>query len=163
MYTHYWTPNKVTNAEWKPFLAEVKQLVKALPAHSLSAGEYYKDEPLKICGWNGKGLPTFNNKKISFNGDASNDLDHETFSIEPEKNDWNFCKTARKPYDLLVCAVLLSAHNHLNYEVSSDGDLEDWQTAIDFYGSVIYDDWSTISYIDIVPDFLRKQLEQKSI
>ena len=50
--------------------------------------------------------------------------------------DFNFCKTARKPYDLLVCACLIAAKKELNYEVHSDGKKEDWQPAIDFYNKV---------------------------
>jgi hypothetical protein len=51
-------------------------------------------------------------------------------------NNWNFCKTARKPYDLLVCCALISLANNYPEKVfsfSSDGHFQDWQPAIDFY------------------------------
>ena len=46
--------------------------------------------------------------EIIFNGNSIGDLDHETFYIN-KKNDqesFNFCKTARKPYDLAVWHLL---------------------------------------------------------
>lgn len=65
---------------------------------------------------------------IIINGDSSKDHDHETLLVpttKMEKN-WDFCKTARKPYDLYVCAVLiyLAKKNRLTF--SSDGDRNDW-------------------------------------
>jgi len=151
MYTHYWTPNLVTEKEWEPFLEAVNQLVKALPSR------------IKICGGDGTGKPTFNKEMIYFNGDATHDLDHETFLIEPKKKEWDFCKTAHKPYDLLVCAVLIAAHEHLGYEVSSDGDLDEWYEAIDFYFTTIFGrsyNANEIVKTGILPDFLNEQLEE---
>ena len=47
---------------------------------------------------------------------------------------FDFCKTARKPYDFVVCTMLLSLANHLeNFEFSSDGDKDDWKPVVDFY------------------------------
>ena len=91
-------------------------------------------------------------------------LDHESFFLTPETTNWNFCKTARKPYDLLVCAVLLSAYNILGYELSSDGGFEDWQPAIDFYLDTVYD-VQTLSQeekdelvAEVLPSFLLEDL-----
>jgi hypothetical protein len=52
---------------------------------------------------------------------------------------FEFCKTARKPYDIMVCCVLLAAKHHLKarVSVSSDGDLDEWQPAIDLYEKVL--------------------------
>jgi len=76
---------------------------------------------------------------LKFNGIG--ELGHETFYFEREpdlsytKEDsevFNFCKTARKPYDLAVCCSLIIAKQHFpELKVSSDGDLNDeWQEAI---------------------------------
>jgi hypothetical protein len=49
----------------------------------------------------------------------------------------DFCKTSRKPYDLLVCFALLTFAEILPeaFEFSSDGDMEDaeWQQGVEYY------------------------------
>ena len=162
-YTHYFTPKKVTQEKWNEFVEECNLLNKNLPTHSESAGGYFKDEKLIICGGNGADIPIFNKTEVWFNGDERNGLDHETFYITRNNDDWSFCKTARKPYDLLVCAVLIAAHNILGYEVTSDGDLEDWKEAIDLYSEVIYGE--PILEMDndliekILPEFIYKKIK----
>ena len=70
---------------------------------------------------------------------------HETFSLEQKMHpeSWqkpdeqgryfNFCKTAYKPYDLAVTVALVIAKHYLGdaIEVSSDGEMKDWQDAKD--------------------------------
>jgi hypothetical protein len=145
-YTHYWRRKVDLSLGWSSFLKDVIKVYKNLPLHTDSAGGYYKDSPLKIGNWDGKGKPAFNSKEIRFNG-AGKDLDHETFSFprirKKEKFDskpengmfFDFCKTAEKPYDLLVTACLLLAQKHFGNKiiVSSDGDMngQEWQPARD--------------------------------
>lgn len=45
---------------------------------------------------------------IRFNG--VEDDGHETFYLPKKKRSFNFCKTARKPYDIAVAMVLLACH-----------------------------------------------------
>lgn len=40
--------------------------------------------------------------------------------------DFGFCKTAYRPYDLTVTAVLIAAKHHFGCVVKSDGDQKDW-------------------------------------
>jgi hypothetical protein len=101
-----------------------------------------------IKGGMGEGEAEITPNRIWFNGDGSKDLDHETFVISlftmdtfqsfediSEKGTFGFCKTARKPYDLLVCVSLMAFKHHLgaDFKISSDGGLHEWQPAIDFY------------------------------
>ena len=133
-YTHYWRFHKdrMTTKElresFKLVSEEIKQLHEALP----------KD--IVIRGGMGEGEPIINESEIWFNGDEEKGEDHETFCIEWKgEGGFSFCKTARKPYDLLVCASLLSFHNHFSrdvFQLSSDGSGEDWQDAVDFYNEV---------------------------
>lgn len=163
-YTHYWTPTKATPEQWDTLLDEAKQLLEALPANTDTAGGYCSDDPLEIKGGLGTGKPKFTKKQIWFNGDEERGLDHETFLIKPNKNEWNFCKTARKPYDLLVCAILIATYNVLEYDVSSDGGLEDWKPAINFYLDTIYGfenlnhDEKNKLIKDVIPPFLLEEL-----
>ncbi len=110
--------------------------MKNLPKFSETAGSYYKDEPIVLCGGHGTGKPVINTKVIYFNGDESKDLDHETFyfPFTGEDFNFNFCKTARKPYDFMVCITLLSLKNNVTgFSFSSDGDKEDWEPAVKYY------------------------------
>lgn len=88
------------------------------------------------CGRDGT-QPLVNDQLVSLNGDPN----HETFYLErcmevaawmkdrpPEKQRFSFCKTARKPYDVVVTAILCLAE-HLTggvYSVSSDGTAAEW-------------------------------------
>lgn len=167
-YTHYWTPKPycVNESKWKDFIAEVKELKAALPKYSESAGGSYGEDAknwkrtLKIRGGSGSGKAIINQNEVCFNGDEKRNLNHETFYITPQPQDWNFCKTARKPYDLFVCVVLLAAHNHLDYEVRSDGNLDDWMPAIELYSEVVYGGKDTIMNFEddllnhVLPKFL---------
>ena len=56
-----------------------------------------------------------------FNGKGENS--HETFALSSFRGNFNFCKTARKPYDIAVCKVLLILKHYLGdgIDVRSDG------------------------------------------
>ena len=152
-FTHYYRFHKAkveteTRREiFSDIAEEIKLFYGSLPRHSTSGGDYYSDYPIVIRGGLGKGKPIINESQIWFNGDESKGMDHETFSIE-----WNidgnediddpfeFCKTARKPYDLLVCVSLISFTRHFNrnvFRASSDGKMEDWKHAIEFYNEIV--------------------------
>ena len=94
---------------------------------------------------------------VWFNGNADENLDHETLAIRKGDTKWSFCNTARKPYDLFVCAVLLAARDYLGFEVSSDGDLEDWMPAIKFYISTIYAE-PPVGIENIVPEGFMEEM-----
>ena len=116
-YTHNWTPKNVSNSKFGEFAEKCETLKDKLP------------DDIKIrCGM-GEREPVFNSNEVWFNGDGENDLAHETLLLEPQSTKWSFCKTARKPYDLLVCGCLLLAHFMLDYEIASDGDISDWYEA----------------------------------
>ena len=64
--------------------------------------------------------PVVSKKQIRFNGIGEDG--HETFMLSNSSFEFNFCKTARKPYDVVVCEVLLVLNAfcpHLS--ISSDG------------------------------------------
>jgi len=141
-YTHYFSQTrKVTDGEFKEFVNVCKKLYENLPERTDTAGGYYKDNMLVIGGLYGAGKPVFKSNIVSFNG-AGNVLSHESFVIEKNKDDgFNFCKTARKPYDLLVVACLIAAWQFIDYRFSSDGiynnQCKDLQPAIDYYNAVM--------------------------
>ncbi|KAI9707578.1 MAG: hypothetical protein M1836_000539 [Candelina mexicana] len=81
---------------------------------------------VEICGPRGQGPPIVNEETIQINGPEGRGS-HETFTLY----DWGgdkFCKTARKPYDVVVTAVLLRAHMLFGEgtDIRSDGNWDEW-------------------------------------
>ena len=114
-YTHYITfKNKVT----KNKLANASEDIK-------KAFELIKVECPNITIKNGVGEddPQINERVICFNGDASKYEDYETFSVRVGDEGFNFCKTARLPYDVYVCVACLILKEHFGDELrlTSDG------------------------------------------
>lgn len=129
-YTHYWYREK--EADRDAFKSWSEDVIRLADSGRLD---------FAVCGGDGTGLPEITEDVVCFNGDGANGLDHETFRIARVHEDpysfadedgllFDFCKTARKPYDLLVCAALIRAKVYFpRWRVSSDGDPEDWEDA----------------------------------
>lgn len=127
-YTHYWSYDEDLNRQnLSHALVDAAKVVRAV-----------QEQGIVLCGGLGEGEPEISEFGIMLNGDASQDLDHETFKfpMSPEYaagtkerlgSLWDFTKTARKPYDLAVCAILLVLKHHLGNQIriSSDGDREE--------------------------------------
>jgi hypothetical protein len=115
-YTHYWNLQPVGAEQrdaWRALVADARTILEAPGAPEAADVTLYPDDMIAF-----EGVPP-----------------HETFMLDilgtgREPGDW-FCKTARKPYDLLVTAVLLRAKHRLGDRVSlaSDGTYADWAPA----------------------------------
>jgi hypothetical protein len=119
-YTHYW--NFIEEPAREKFI-EFAEGVKQLVATAQEAGIEIADEE-------------YGDDKIVFNGVGANS--HETFFVSADGVDFNFCKTAQKPYDTAVTASLILAKKVFgdNIKVSSDGDWSDWESGQLLYESV---------------------------
>lgn len=110
-YTHYWSVKRTLNKkEWSKFTDAV---VRAIALSEV-----------KICNGVGEKNPLINEGFVCFNGCAAFGEDYETFRIDRVCNyEHDFCKTARQPYDKVVCAVLILAEKIFGdaISVSSDG------------------------------------------
>jgi len=117
-FTQYWECKRGLDTE--KFKAYVKDVKKVLEGVDIICHE--NDMP--------ETPPTIKDDLIRFNGKGEDG--HETFMITPEPSDFEFCKTARKPYDKYVVACLILAKFHFGdaIEISSDGDLEDWEDGL---------------------------------
>lgn len=164
-YTHYWDRPLAPHPQerWSIFIALCRKLYKNMPAHSRSSGACCEDEPLHLSGCYRYQRPQFTKTQVVFNGShippkdrvrgpegewECSPLDHETFYIgrvviqpdyrEGKPTHFSFCKTARKPYDLMVQACLI-CYKIVFPEVSicSDGDVDDWREAAVFVQSVL--------------------------
>lgn len=137
-YTHYWRRPKKNNGYGSAYMFGKL----ALDAKKIIA--LAELEGIRIRNGNGEGEPEFNEALFSINGDASHyvegrDLAHESFIWEgiPSIQEWrkdepttfDFCKTAHKPYDAVVTAILIQAKHIYGdcVSVSSDGDWHEWQ------------------------------------
>ncbi len=127
-YTHYWNQKRdVAENEWDCIKTGYHHMHALLPLS--------KQGPI-LRGWDGNGMPEVNDNIIAFNGDASVGHDHETFRITRlMEDDFTFCKTAIKPYDLAVMVMLLIVSECAPgaFDISSDGDMrgDDWKPARD--------------------------------
>ena len=110
-YTHYWRAGDggFNISEYKKALNEIRKIVKA--------------NSKILAGGDGEGLPEIS-KDIVFNGKGE-EGSSETFYLpaNPSKlGAFNFTKTARRPYDIVVTACLsVLKHFCPSIEVDSDG------------------------------------------
>ena len=125
-YTHYWyIADEIGQDSWDKFLVDFRTILPNF------------DETLDIQG----------DQKLQHDKDmiylnGIGELSHETFCLlritqltaRTQRDDdngliFNFCKTARKPYDIAVCSALIIAKKHFGESImiSSDGDNEEWQ------------------------------------
>jgi len=146
-YTHYFTRDKrnVGSALMFGRLAlDAKEIIKQA-----------KSEGIEICGADGFGSPEFREAYFAFNGTCVGHLDHESFwwqamPVQPdyqyeykkgtdrENEIFEFCKTAYKPYDAVVTAVLIRAKEIYGtvVEIYSDGNWDEWRAGRDLYERV---------------------------
>lgn len=118
-YTHYWTQTRdFTPEEMGDIAASVRRIIT--------------EAPCDIVGWDGEEdtPPDLTKERIAFNGRGENQ--HETFGFIAMRagDGWVCCKTARKPYDVVVTACLTLLQANYGFEVSSDGDVEDWEAGV---------------------------------
>ena len=126
-YTHYWTifQEEIPQDIWRSFASD---FIKILPQF-MDKLDHETDQKFDING-----------NHIIFNGIG--EQGHETFSMNiknpMEKSHtgrieyFDFCKTARKEYDIAVCCALIIAKKHFAdiISVASDGSEEDgWDKA----------------------------------
>lgn len=118
-YTHYFTNQKMQDEHlFKEFTANVQKLVDNSPC----ALRVEFNEPETV--------PYITDHAVKFNG--LGDEGHETFWYTRTDTDFQFCKTAYKPYDLIVVAVLALANYYFgdDIRISSDGGKGDWEAGI---------------------------------
>jgi hypothetical protein len=96
-YMHYWctTDFEVWQESWPQVVAHANFIVKEAGISVTQTGSDDTSPTLDV------------DEGIYLNGVTGND--YETLGIDVEGGDMSFCKTARRPYDLVVTAILLRA------------------------------------------------------
>ncbi len=134
-YTHYFKFKKApakkaaqVEALYKKTLTECQKIVLFYSKTNGGLSGYSAHSKLSAYGG------------LNFNGSGENG--HETFVLREhysENESFNFCKTAQKPYDVVVTACLIVLAHRLKglIEVSSDGRAEDFTAGLDLAKTVL--------------------------
>lgn len=157
-YTHYWTQKADIPADvW----AEIKDAAHRITLHASKSRITLVDG----MGDDPNTKPEITDELIAFNG--LGDDSHESFWVEAKQADnsawggeagWVFCKTAQKPYDIVVTALLCYLESvHPDYfVVTSDGDLSDWQPGLAFAVAALPEKANILN----VPQSVRDEYQQ---
>lgn len=134
-YTHYWyRVPELPEREWRSFLKDAIAILGRSGARLVKEynepGQPPMVTPDLICfnGVGEEGHETFYFPRIEDKREIVSDKKHKGFAFA-------FCKTAQKPYDAAVCAVLLAAKRAFGQmiTISSDGEWEEWEPGRKLY------------------------------
>ena len=117
-YTHYWSFGPfIDEKNYKAALADCRKIIR--------------NSPVPVASWNGEGKPILRN---GFNFNGAGDDSHENFTMgsipDRDPRSWPFCKTERKPYDVVVVACLCAIEDRIGqkaFNAESDGDPHEWE------------------------------------
>ena len=144
-YTHYWYLKPDGNeANYQKAKSQIARIVRSTK-HDVNLGDAFGN----------RGTKPVLDKDIRFNG--IEDESHETFCLSEylrdmanaQKNSFiqrddngfvfNFCKTARKPYDTIVTACLIVLKHYLGNDarISSDGMPDEWVPGLELAKSIL--------------------------
>lgn len=125
-YTHYWkAQDDVDDAAYTAALKDIAKIVKSKA--KILAGPFGE-----------KGTLPKTTGGIAFNG--IEDDSHETFDLPAsagQLEDFSFCKTARKPYDIVVVAALTRLAEVPGISISSDGNAAEWKNGVSLAEKVL--------------------------
>lgn len=131
-YTHHWKqPKDFTAKAWKEACEDIQAI--------LTNVEHVQGVPLSSANGEGLHRPEVTDTWIAFNG--LGDDSHESCCVyhkRPPLESWqkpadrgsDFCKTAGKPYDVAVTAVLAYLEAAHGFSVDSDGSGTDWLAGV---------------------------------
>jgi hypothetical protein len=119
-YTHYFPQvNKCEDRDWRSIRLGMLEVLNSKGIPPLAGGLAEEDS-----------VPDITDDRIWFNGVGKDS--HETMAVYRDKLGSNFCKTSRKPYDVVVVA-LLCIMNHVapySWDIGSDGDKHEWEDGL---------------------------------
>lgn len=130
-YTHYWRQRRdFTDAEWAAASADIAAILKHIQ---------HVDPGVPLGNESGApgSSPVFTPDLIAFNGLGNGSYEtmlvERSFAPKHQGNPpgWWFCKTAHRPYDVAVVAVLCYlAKVAKTHVVESDGQPADWRAGL---------------------------------
>jgi len=132
-YTHYFTFKAASRSQ---ATAIENKYQRAIEDCQRVIKRYYAENG----GLSGYSAHTKIGQYGGINVNGKGDDGHETFVLREHFNEnlanegFNFCKTAQKPYDLVVVACLAILKHRLGdcVRVSSDGSAKDWTDGVNY-------------------------------
>ena len=124
-YTHYFTTKDALDTDkFKAYSDDMNTIIKGIGTPI--AWECDVDEP-----------PEVTPDLVRFNGVG--DDGHETFLLSKSQVGFKFCKTACKPYDLVVVAALAVAKDIFkdDIDIGSDGNVSEWVNGVKFASDLL--------------------------
>lgn len=120
-YTHYWRLKQTRKTIPQPALDIIKEIVEDECAGYLQRGMHNTHPPLVT------------QTEVLFNGCSGQD--YETFHFSIRQKGFACCKTAERPYDKAVMAVLIVLQHYLgdDLKVTSDGLFDEEWLAMRLY------------------------------
>ena len=108
-YTHYWEHDGFDDSTWDKLKREAKTIIqKAIR------------DGVELAGPFGDGKPQITSYEIALNG-AGKDS-YETFRLTKSPQEFEFTKTAQRPYDPVVVSILAAAKKlNKSFKPRSDG------------------------------------------
>lgn len=160
-YTHYWSFKKPKSikgthqeieAKYQLAVRQCQRIVKAYNKDIKAKDSKHSD---RLSGYSAH-TKVNDYLGLAFNG--TQDLSHETFILRDHwsaNDDFNFCKTAQKPYDIVVVACLVTLQYYLGdlIEVSSDGNASEWVDGLKLARKVL-----KINNL-IIPEMIRREMK----
>ena len=138
-HTHHWENHEPIDEEtWKAITASARRILTlAQENRGIALSEEYDIND----------IPVVNDEEIRFNG--YNDEGHETFYATRRAQPYAFCKTARKPYDPVVVAILHAfGVHHPSFVWFTDGrDPEDHRVGLKLYNEANGAGWENLSAV----------------
>tara|TARA_B100001013_G_scaffold342045_1_gene267431 strand:- start:616 stop:1137 length:522 start_codon:yes stop_codon:yes gene_type:complete len=138
-YTHYWYREEELDSDnFSNAIKDIALLLSYTEQQEIDAGYAHAKQIVEVY--------ELNRREINFNGIGEDG--HENFRIaDVFKDNYNkdelwkfdFCKTARKPYDKYVVACLYIFKYHLgdDIKITSDGDEKDWKEGLQMVQDIL--------------------------
>lgn len=111
-YTHYWENKPIEPTKWAKVLDTAQYIIDNCGVKLVYEFDQHKP-------------PQIGPDVIRFNG--VDEDGHETFLYDRDGTRFSFCKTARKPYDVAVVAILEAVQLITGNTWSSDGEGDELQ------------------------------------
>jgi len=134
-YTHYWFGRPEVLENYESLATDVERIEQYCDSVGVKLYGYDPNECEYV-----EGAPLYTDNYIAFNGVG--DEGHEPFFMLRVSDDqeFPFCKTAAKPYDIAVCLMLLRMQVLVpSFTFDSDGDLDsepEWVAAKKAYAQL---------------------------
>jgi len=141
-YTHYWDTNSIqgqAQQQEKSFKRAITQCQKIIQGYNTSLKSQDPKHYARLAGYSAHAqINQYGG--LSING--VQEEGHESFDIREHFNqntEGDFCKTAQKPYDVVVVACLATLKHYLKegFNVSSDGDAADWADGVKLANKIL--------------------------